>query len=66
MGGEGASRPGYSLFADQMEGCSTCIFTFFYIIPIISGRWEVDNIKLCAMEPLLDLYMYYLCQVRGR
>ena len=27
-------------------------FSFFYIIPVISGRWEKDNIKLCAMEPL--------------
>ena len=36
---------------------------FLNIIPIISRRWGEDNIKLCAMEPLLDLDMY---QVRGR
>ena len=39
---------------------------FFYIIPVISGRWEEDNIKLCAMEPLLDLYMYFMHQVKRR
>ena len=54
---EGASRPGYSLLTHQMDGWTTCDFTFFYIIPVISGRWEEDNIKLCAMEPLLDMYM---------
>ena len=41
-------------------------FFFIYIIPVISGRWEENNIKLCAVEPLLDLYMYYMYQVRGR
>ena len=41
-------------------------YFFFNIIPIISGRWEEDNIKLCALEPLLDLYMYCMYQVRGR
>ena len=40
----------------------------FNIIPVISGRLEEDNIKLCAMEPLFDLnmYMYFMYQVRGR
>ena len=39
---------------------------FFYIIPVISGRWEEDDIKLSAMELLLDLYMYFMYQVRRR
>ena len=43
-----------------------CFFFLFYIIPVISGRWEEDNIKLCAMELLLDLYMYFMYQVRRR
>ena len=66
--GVGASRPRYSLLTHQMDGWTTCDFTgfFFNIIPVISGRWEEDNIKLCALEPLLDLYMYYMYQVRGR
>ena len=38
----------------------------FDIIPDKSGRLEEDNIKLCAMEPLLDLYMYFMYKVRGR
>ena len=40
----------------------------FNIIPVISGRLEEDNIKLCAMGPLFDLYMYmyFMYQVRGR
>ena len=43
-------------------------FLFFssYIIPVILGRWEEDNIKLCAVEPLLDLYMSFMYQVRRR
>ena len=43
-----------------------CFFFFFYIIPVISGRWEENNIKLCAVEPLLDLYMYFMYQVRRK
>ena len=34
------------------------------IIQVISGRWEEDNIKLCAMEPVLEVHIYYLYQVR--
>ena len=34
------------------------------IFLVTSGRWEEDNIKLCEMEPLLDLYMYFMYQVR--
>ena len=49
-----------------MDNLRLYVFIFFNIIPIISGRWEEDNIKLCALEKLLDLYMYYMYQVRGR
>ena len=41
-------------------------FFYIYIIPVISGRWEEDNIKLYAREPLLDLYKYFMYQVRRR
>ena len=50
-----------------MDGqlASLCVF-FLNITPVISGRWEEDNIKLFAMEPLLDLYMYFMYQARER
>ena len=38
----------------------------FNIIPVISGRLEEDNIKLCAVGPLFDLYMHFMYQVRRR
>ena len=38
----------------------------FNIIQDISRRLEEDNIKLCAMEPLFDLYMHFMYKVRGR
>ena len=42
-------------------------FSFLiYVIPVISGRWKEDKIKLCATEPLLDLYMYFMYKVRRR
>ena len=41
-----------------------------YVFLILFQSYQDDgtkiNIKLCAMEPLLDLYMYYMYQVRGR
>ena len=73
-GGGGAARPGYSLLTHQIDERTTCDFTMFFffffffvfflnIIPVISGLRE-DNIKLCAMETLIDLYMYFMHQVR--
>ena len=38
----------------------------FNIIPVISGQLEEDDIKLSAMEPLFDLYMHFMYQVRER
>ena len=32
----------------------------------IQQRLEEDIIKLCAMQPVFDLYMYFMYQVRGR
>ena len=49
-----------------MENLRFYVVFLFNIIPVILGRWEDKNIKLCATEPLLDLYMYFMYQVRGR
>ena len=42
----------------------------FYFFLILFQSYQDDGkkikIKLCAMEPLLDLYMYYMYQVRDR
>ena len=51
---------------DEQHAILRFFFFFYNIIPVILGRWEEDNIKLCAMEPLLDLYMYFMYQVRRR
>ena len=60
-----------NIWMDNLRFYVVFIFLFFflfliYIIPFISRRWEEDNIKLCAMELLLDLYMYFMYQVRRR
>ena len=53
-----------------MGGWSTGDFMFFFLLFLIFQSYQDDgkkiNIKLCAMEPLLDLDMYYMYQVRGR
>ena len=66
-----ASRPGYSLLTHEMGGWTTCdirFFFFFFFFFVLFQSYQDDgkkiNIKLCAME--LDLYMYYMYQVRGR
>ena len=45
-------------------------FFFFFFFFVLFQSYQDDgkkiNIRLCAMEPLLDLYMYYMYQVRGR
>ena len=45
-------------------------FFFFFFFLILFQLYQDDgnkiNIKLCAMEPLLDLYVYNMYQVRGR
>ena len=41
-------------------------FFCFFLILFQSYQDDGKKIKLCAMEPLLDLYMYYMYQVRGR
>ena len=70
MGLEGASKTGYSLLTYEMGGWTTCDFTgFFFLLFTLFQSYQDDgkkiNIKLCAMEPPLDLYMYYMYQVRG-
>ena len=66
-GGGRGSRPGYSLLTlFKWMDRQLAILRCFYIIPAISGRWEKDNKKLCAMKLLLDLYMYFIYQVRRR
>ena len=68
MGLEGASRPGHSLLTHEMGGWTTCDFTGFFLILFQSYQDDGKkiNIKLCAMEPLLELFIYYMYQVRGR
>ena len=37
-----------------------------FLFLILFQSYQEDNIKLCAMGPLFDLYMYFMYQVRGR
>ena len=61
---EGASWPGHSL----LSHC--CDFTLLLLLLLLCQSYQEDgkktNINLCAIESLLDLYMYYMYQVRGR
>ena len=62
-----ASRSGYSLLTHEMGGWTTCDFTLFFFFVLFQSYQDDGKkiiIKLCAME--LDLYMYYMYQVRGR
>ena len=45
------------------DGWMTCDFTSFSTVSVISGRWEVDNERLCAME--FRLWLRRFCLERG-
>ena len=56
MGLEGASWPGLDVL----------LLLLLILCQLYQDDGKRTNIKLYAIEPLLDLYMYYMYQVRGR
>ena len=49
-----------TFFCLNGDGWTTCDFTSFSTVFVISGRWMDDNERLCAMEPRLRLKRYPL------
>ena len=65
----GGAHPGLDILFEPtqlMDRQLAIVWNFFNIITVISGRRVEDNIKLCAMEPLFDVYMYFMYQLRRR
>ena len=51
----------WEVWGDFME------FFFLILFQTYQDDWKkIINIKLCAVEPLFDLYMYFMYKVRGR